>query len=251
MVFEVCADSVASAVAAQQGGAQRIELCSNLLEGGVTPGPGLISVVRDRLRIAVFVMIRPRGGDFTYSADEFEVMRRDILEARGLGADGIVLGILNQDGQVDVERTRELVRHAHPLPVTFHRAIDMTPDPLRGMEDVIATGAQRILSSGGASSALEGVDLLRKLRLAAGDRIEVMAGGGLSLGNWVQVAEASGITEFHASLRRSIPSATRFHKPGIWMGEAKDREYLRYATFEKDVRSMVAAMQQASAKEMS
>ncbi len=246
MVLEVCADSVASAVAAERGGANRIELCSDLLEGGITPGPGLISVVRKRLRIDVFVMIRPRGGDFIYSADEFEVMQRDMDEARRLGADGFVLGMLNEHGGVDVDRTRELVQRASPLPVTFHRAVDMTPDLLAGLEDVISTGAKRVLTSGGAANIQEGSNMLRRLRLAASNRVAIMAGGGLTVDTLSRVAEVTGVTEFHASLRKALPSPGQFHKQGIAMGKVKDREYLRYVTLEEDVRAMVCALRQLS-----
>ena len=250
MLLEVCADSVASAVAAERGGAHRIELCSDLLEGGITPGPGLISVIRSRLRIDIFVMIRPRGGDFLYSADEFEVMQHDMDEARRLGANGFVFGMLNEHGSIDIERTREIVQRAHPLPVTFHRAIDMTPDPLTALEEVISTGARRVLSSGGAPDVMRGCELLRELHLAASNRIAIMAGGGLTLKTVKHVAETSGITEFHASLRRPLPTPTDFHKQGVSMGEVRDREYVRYATLEEDVRAMVEALKQLSQEKL-
>lgn len=242
MILEVCADSVASAVAAERGGADRIELCSDLLEGGITPGPGLISVVRSRLKIDVFVMIRPRGGDFLYSEDEFEVMQQDMDEARRLGASGFVLGILTEHAAIDVERTRELVKRAHHLPVTFHRAIDMTPDPLSSLEDVIATGAKRVLSSGGAANVVRGSGLLRSMREAAGNRVTIMAGGGLTLKTVQHVVEATGIREYHASLRKAMQSPTDFHKRGVALGEVRDREYLRYATDEEDVRAVVNSL---------
>lgn len=246
MTLEVCVDSVASAIAAQQGGATRVELCSDLLEGGITPGPGLISVVRSRLEIDIFVMIRPRAGDFMYSADEFEVMRHDIDEARRLGANGFVFGILTEHGQIDVERTRELVKRAHPLPVTFHRAIDMTQDPLAALEEVIATGAQRVLSSGGAPSAIKGSELLQKMHEVAGDRITVMAGGGITLKTVQHIVESTGGKEYHASLRKATQSPTDFHKRGVAMGSVHDREYVRYETHPEDVRAMVASLKSLS-----
>lgn len=244
MVLEVCADSVASAIAAESGGAQRIELCSDLLEGGITPGSGLLSVVRKRVGIDIFVMIRPRGGDFVYSEDEFEVMRYDIEEARRLGANGVVLGLLDDQGRIDVKRTRALVEQAAPLPVTFHRAIDMTPDPMGALEQVIETGVHRILSSGGASRVADGCELLSRFVDRGKGRIAVMAGGGLTVATLPQVAKATGVTEFHASLRRLIPSRVNFRKQGVAMGEVADREYVRYATLEEDVREMGETLKQ-------
>jgi copper homeostasis protein len=242
-VLEVCVETVASAIAAQRGGASRIELCSDLLEGGVTPGAGLISVIRSRLEIDIHVMIRPRAGDFIYSDDEFVVMQREMDEARRLGANGFVFGILTERGRVDVERTRELVQLADPQPVTFHRAIDMAPDPLEALEDVIAAGARRVLTSGGAPSVSRGCDVLGKMREAAGDRIAVMAGGGVTLRTVRQVLVSTGIREYHASLRKAEPSPADFHKQGVAMGERRDQEYLRYTTHEEDVRAMAKLLE--------
>ncbi|HUD13713.1 MAG TPA: copper homeostasis protein CutC, partial [Terracidiphilus sp.] len=180
MVLEVCIDSVESAIAAERGGSKRVELCSDLLEGGVTPGAGLISAVRRHIGIDLFVMIRPRGGDFLYSDLEFEVMKEEIVHARRLGANGIVLGLLDGQGRVDVARTRTLVELAAPLPVTFHRAIDMTPDLIAALDDVIATGAVRILTSGGAPSIQQGMDEIARMVKAARGRIAIMPGGGVN-----------------------------------------------------------------------
>lgn len=248
MQLEICVDSVESAIAAERGGAQRVELCSNLLEGGITPSAGLISQVRRRVDIELFVMIRPRGGDFAYTDDEFEVMREDIQQAHKLGADGLVLGVLNQHAQVDVERTRELVDLAQALPVTFHRAVDMTADPAAAVDDVISAGAARILTSGGAPSVLQGLPRVAGMVQAARDRIAIMPGGGLSLETLPRVAEATGASEFHASLRTAVASPVDFHKRGLHMGEIRDREYLRFIVQEESVRAMAHALQQLAAQ---
>jgi copper homeostasis protein len=243
MQVEICADSVESAVAAERGGAQRVELCGDLLEGGTTPSTGLIALVRRRIGIGMFVMVRPRGGDFFYTDDEFEVMQQDIRNARELGADGIILGVLDEHAHVDVPRTRHLVELAQPLPVTFHRAIDMTPDPRAALEDVVETGAARVLTSGGAAKVTEGLSVVACMVQAAKDRIQVMPGGGVTPETIVSVAEATGATEFHASLRTARPSSVEFHRRDVQMGEIRDREYLRFVVEEENVRALSLALQ--------
>lgn len=248
MQLEICVESVESATAAERGGAQRVELCSDLLEGGITPSAGLISLVRDRIDIGLFVMIRPRGGDFAYSPGELQTMREDVRHARHLGADGIVLGVLDQHAHVDIEATRELVELAHPLPVTFHRAIDMTVDPEAALHDVIRTGAARVLTSGGAPTVMQGLAQVARMVQAAGNRIAVMAGGGLSLQTLPHVAQATGAVEFHASLRTASHSPVEFRRRGVHMGEIRDREYLRYAVHEETVRAMAQALDRVAAQ---
>lgn len=203
MELEVCVDSVASAIAAEQGGADRIELCSALSEDGITPSLGLIRTVRKHVQLAVNILLRPRGGDFVYDEDEFAVMREDLRAAKQAGCDGIVLGILTADGCVDCVRTRRLIEEAAPLPVTFHRAIDMVTDQSRALEDVIACGATRLLSSGGKPTALEGVEQLARMHSQSNGRLQMMAGGGVRENNLREIVSIAHITALHTSLIRS------------------------------------------------
>jgi len=248
MQVEICVDSVESAVAAERGGAQRVELCSDLLEGGVTPSAGLIAEVRQRIGIGLFVMIRPRGGDFCYTDPEFETMRRDVGVAREMGADGLILGVLDAHARVDVARTRQLVDVAGPTPVTFHRAIDMTPDPEDALRCVMETGAARVLTSGGAAKVTEGLSVVARMVQAARGRMIVMPGGGITPETVVNVAEATGATEFHASLRTACPAPVEFRRNDVQMGEIRDREYVRYVVEEENVRALTTALRRFTAE---
>jgi len=234
MNVEICIDSVESATAAARGGAKRVELCSALSEGGITPSAGLISTVRAAIDIELFVIIRPRGGDFVYSDSELEVMARDIEEAKARKVDGVVLGILKPNKEVDVERTRKLVEVARPLGVTFHRAFDVCTDLGRALEDVIATGADRILTSGGAPDAIQGIDRLAQLQKGARGRISIMAGGGIRPSNVRALTLRTGVGEVHSSLSKSIDESAELGS------NASERR--PYMVFEEDVREFKAAI---------
>jgi len=216
--MEICLDSVESALAAQEGGADRVELCDNLFEGGTTPSLGTIQVARKMLHIGLQVMIRPRGGDFCYSAIEFEVMKADIVAAKAAGADGVVFGILNPNGTIDVPRSRELIELARPLNVTFHRAFDMTREPFRALEDVISTGADRLLTSGLEKSVIEGIDLIIQLIEKAGDRIIIMPGAGITERNKEFFLKAVQPKEIHLAVNQQVNSLMNYRPEHIFMG---------------------------------
>lgn len=242
ILVEICVDSVASAMAAERGGARRIELCSDLLEGGITPSTGMIELVRGKVAVAIQVMIRPRGGDFCYDADEFEIMRRDIAVAKSLGADGVVFGVLDADGKVDIERSRRLVELTRPLDVTFHRAFDMSADLFRSLEDVCDTGANRILTSGGQPTAPQGLEVIAQLVKAAKGRIAIMPGGGIKAENARRMVTESGVRGIHAGLGSSVAGPMRFCNPQLSMGKATEREYQRTVVLEENVRSLCQAV---------
>ena len=199
-LLEICVETLDAALAAERGGADRIELCENLREGGVTPHIDLMRAVRARVHIPVFTMIRPRSGDFLYSQAEFGEMVRTLAEAKVCGMDGAVLGLLHADRRVEVKRTRALVESARPLPVTFHRAFDETPDLREALNDVIATGAARILTSGGKSAAEDGIAAIAELVDAARSRIGILPGGGISAVNIERVLQQTRAREFHSGL---------------------------------------------------
>jgi copper homeostasis protein len=200
ILLELSVENVAAAVAAERGGAHRIELCMELRLGGLTPGQELMRLVRASVQLPIFMMIRPRAGDFVYSPEELGQMRRDIGTAERVGMDGVVLGVLTRDGQVDVARTRELVIAAKPLPVTFHRAFDEAIDLDAALDDVIAAGAARILTSGGAASAPAGIEKLARLVAAAKQRVIILPGSGINASNALHVAQKSGAREIHSGL---------------------------------------------------
>lgn len=197
-LLESVVETVAAARAAEHAGAGRLELCARLADGGITPPAELVTEVLERVSIPVFVMIRPRAGDFVYSDSEMSAALHDVAAARGRGAHGLVLGVLHPDGHIDVERTRRLVDCAEGLPVTFHRAFDAVPDQRAALEGAIAAGASRVLTSGGAPTAHEGADRLGALVRQAGERITVLAGGGVRAANVQAILARSGVREVHA-----------------------------------------------------
>lgn len=242
VLVEVCVDSVSSALAAERGGAARVELCSDLIEGGITPSAGLVEMTRAAVSVALHVMIRPRGGDFCYDSDEFEIMRRDITLAKQLGADGVVFGILDLNGNVDVARTRQLVDLARPLAVTFHRAFDMTADPSRALDDVCATDADRLLTSGGEPTSIEGQETILQLVKQAGGRIVIMPGSGIKPENARGLVDYTGVTEIHVGLRSAIPSPMLHRNPRVSMGSLEGGEYQRFVVLEEQVRRLCGAL---------
>jgi copper homeostasis protein len=244
MVFELCAESVDACLAARDGGAQRIELCTALSEGGLTPSHALVSEAVRRSGLPVHVLLRPRGGDFIYSSAEFEVMRGDLEHALQLGASGVVLGLLCADGTVDTERTRELVAMAGSLEVTFHRAFDYALSHEQALEQVIATGCRRVLTSGGEPDVLRGAASLARLVKQAADRIDIAVGGGLRLDNAAEVARITGAQHFHGSLRRPVASPMICTKPGILEEEDSAME-TRYVVDCNDVRQMIENLNNA------
>jgi copper homeostasis protein len=205
-ILEIAANSVASALAAQDGGATRVELCSALELGGLTPSHATIALARDSLRIPLYVLIRPRAGDFLYDDLEYETMKRDIELCASLGCDGVVLGALDADGNVDTVRCQKLIAKAGGMGVTFHRAFDCARDPHGALEDIIALGCQRVLTSGQRETVLQGAALIRELIDQARGRVAVMPGAGITSGNFAEVAAATGAREFHASAKRRLPS---------------------------------------------
>jgi copper homeostasis protein len=242
--LEICVDSVESATAAERGGAQRVELCSALSEAGITPSSGLIRCVREAVALDVFVMIRPRGGSFVYTSAEIEVMRQDILHAQSLGANGIVLGVLTDENCVDLERTRWLVELARPLPVTFHRAFDECQGLDKALDDVISSGANRLLTSGGRPDALRDAPHIARLREAAGNRIRIMAGGGVRASNVAQLVQSTGIRDVHSSLNRNRAFVEA--EAGVVSASPQTGSATPYIVLEEDVRSIKAVLDSVS-----
>ena len=208
IIFELCAESLDACLLARSAGVDRIELCADLQTEGLTASHGLLQEAVRCSGLPVFALLRPRGGDFIYTPADFSVMREDLLHARELGVAGFTLGVLLPDGRVDIPRTRELVELAGPLEVTFHRAFDATPDLLAALEDVIATGCRRILTSGGAETCVTGAPTLRALVQRAAGRIEIAVGGGLRDTNAASLVPSTGATHFHGSVRYAAQASS-------------------------------------------
>lgn len=247
--LEISLDSVESAIAAERGGASRVELCANLPAGGTTPSAGMIATVRKAIHIGLHVMIRPRAGDFCCSAHEFELMKRDILMAKQLRADGLVFGILCADGTVDVNRTRELVDLARPVSVTFHRAFDMASNlpaaPAVAIDQVIDSGADRVLTSGGEPTAEQALDAIQALVQAARNRIGVIVCGGVREHNVRRLLDATGAREVHvghSGVEVAVPSQMRFRNEKLSMGALPCREYEHFVVSEEKVRRLLRAL---------
>lgn len=244
MKCELCSYSIEACYTAARLGVDRVEICASPAEGGVTPSMGLIKRACEIPDIETCVMIRPRGGDFLYTDEEFELMKRDINYVREAGATGVVLGILTEDGRVDVERTRLLVKEAQGMDITFHRAIDMTRDYLQAVEDVISTGCTRILTSGGYNKAIDGVANIGRAVAVAAGRIELMAGSGVTATNALQLA-MTGIDALHFSAKKMIPGRMTYRNPFIAMGgDTSMDEYALRGVDEKEVKSIIELIHQ-------
>jgi copper homeostasis protein len=222
IIFEACVDSIESSIAAQEGGADRIELCADLLEGGTTPSAGTVDLVCKYLNIPIMVMIRPRGGDFCYSDLEFEQMKRDIEFIKQFNIAGLVFGILHENGTVDKERTAALTRLARPWQVTFHRAFDMTRNPFEALDDLIELGIERVLTSGQELNVVAGIETIKKLVDKAGDKIIIMPGGGVDENNAADIISKCGVKEIHASAREAKESRMIFRNPKTTMSDSKN-----------------------------
>lgn len=220
--LEICANSFTSALAAQNGGAHRVELCENMAEGGTTPSYAQIKLCKEKLNIEVWPIIRPRGGDFLYSELEFNLMKEDIKICKSLNCDGIVLGILKHNGEIDAIRCAELIELARPMPVAFHRAFDMSNNLSEALEDLINLRVVRVLTSGAANTALAGVEVIKNLVNQAQNRIEIMPGAGINPKNINQILSITGATNIHSSARVNVESKMEFRNPITKMGTETD-----------------------------
>lgn len=218
IITEICVDSLESSIAAEKGGAGRLELCQNLIAGGTSPSLGLVELVREYIDIDVNVMVRPRSGDFCYSNFEMKVIKRDIKILKSTGINGIVIGILTPNGEVDMDKMRDVMRLSHPLPVTFHRAFDMVKDPFKALDDLIKLGVERILTSGQKNTAVEAIEIIGQLVKRAKDKIIIMPGSGINKGNVIEIIKNTGVKEIHLSAKKKIPSNMKYRNQEVKMG---------------------------------
>ena len=240
MIHEICIDSISGVRAARSAGAHRVELCANLLEGGITPSRGMIRRARTITGIRLHVIIRPRGGDFLFDDDEFAVMEADIDTAKAEGADGVVIGLLTTDATIDIERTRRLISRARPMAVTFHRAFDMAVDPFAALETLIELGVDRVLTSGQEATVLEGLPLLAELVRRAGDRIIIMPGGGITARNVDRIVAEARPKEIHFAALEPTTSGMRNRREHVFMGGAlRPPEYDRLVTSAASIRAVM------------
>lgn len=238
-LLEVCAGDIESVHAAAAGGAARVELCSALSEGGVTPSVGFLCQALRVPGLRVHVLIRPRGGDFLYTPEEVDAMVGDIRACREAGAHGVVIGALTPDGDIDIEACRRMKEAAGDMSVTFHRAFDLCRNPLEALDTIIELGCDRLLTSGQAATALEGIPQLRSLHDRAAGRLVILAGGGVSPDNAAEILAGSGTNEVHASARATVGSPMRYRKDGVAMGAPGSDEYSRKVTSPKIVAKIV------------
>lgn len=248
LVLEICVESVNHAVAAERGGAQRIELCTDLASGGITPSAELMQTARRLVQIPIHVLIRPRAGNFYYSDDELEIMGNNIRAARQFGMDGVVLGVLKKNARVDIERTKALVKLAHPLSVTFHRAFDASKNLDTSLEDVIQTGASRILTSAGQPRATDGLSTLARLVQSARDRTSIMPCGGINSDNVLHIVRATSAQEVHTSAGTSSPNSTG-NGDDLSEGNNDVGSGVQSELFEQKVAKLVSLLSDASQDE--
>ena len=242
LCLEVSVEGVDGLLVAQENGANRVELCASVLEGGITPSIGIVRQALRMARIPVFVIVRPRGGDFLYSEAEFESMRQDIVTLKELGVPGVVTGCLTTDAQVDEQRTGELLHLARPMSFTFHRAFDMVRNQDRSLEVLVRQGVDRVLTSGQRATALDGLGNLKRLGEIARRRIIVMPCGSIRAANIAQVCRETGLWELHFAAHKQEASAMTYRNPSIAMGgTSQDHEYLKTVTDAKIVRATIAA----------
>ncbi|MBN8676323.1 MAG: copper homeostasis protein CutC [Chitinophagales bacterium] len=238
-IIEIATSDFETTKSAVEGGANRVELCANLAEGGTTPSYGTIIQCREAFAVQIFPIIRPRGGDFLYTEDEFSIMLKEVKLCKQLGCDGVVIGLLNSDGSIDKKRTAALVEAAYPLGVTFHRAFDRCSNPFEAVEQLVQIGCERILTSGQKPAAPDGMELIAELNHRSGDRIIIMPGSGVRKENIRMLAEKTGCTEFHSSLRGKGKSKMEFIHPAF---EDSAESYMNNAIDINDVKDLRDAL---------